>query len=309
MISVESWSSRGRTLSTPDGLVWAMERGTDAGSSRAPVLVLHGFPTASWDFAEAIERLAASRRVIAFDFLGYGLSDKPRDFGASLFEQADVAQLVARSFGITRAHVWAHDMGTSVATELCARRERGLLPFAMESLVLMNGSVHIELAHLTVGQQLLKSPLGPLFARLNSSITFKAQMKRVFARPPSEGELEGMWQLAARADGMKLMPELIRYTEERARFRRRWIGSLERLDVPALVAWGARDPVAVMAIADALAAEIPGCDRVTWDDLGHYPQVEDPERVASAVSAFWDRVERDQKNETRGTGRREDGKG
>jgi pimeloyl-ACP methyl ester carboxylesterase len=290
MIAVEEWRARGRTIDTPDGRVFVVETGPTS-SARAPVLVLHGFPTASWDFAAAIERVAAHRRVVAFDFLDYGLSDKPPEFGGSLFEQADVAQLVARACGVERAHVWAHDMGTSVATELCARRERGLLPFAMESLVLMNGSVHIELAHLTLGQQVLKSPLGPLFARLNSSITFKAQMKRVFAKPPSEDELEAMWSLVAREDGIARMPTLIRYTEERARFRRRWIGALERLDVPAFVAWGAKDPVAVMAIADALAREIPGADRVTWDDLGHYPQVEDPERVAAAVTAFWDRVD------------------
>jgi pimeloyl-ACP methyl ester carboxylesterase len=288
MIGIEAWRARGRVVDTPDGRVWAMETGR-AVESEAPVLVLHGFPTSSWDFAEAIERVAERRRVITFDFLGYGLSDKPVEFAASLFEQADVAQLVARAFGVTRAHVWAHDMGTSVATELCARRERGLLPFAMDSLVLMNGSVHIELAHLTTGQKLLKSRAGDLFARLNSSYTFKAQMRRVFARPPSEDELEGMWRLVAREEGVLRMPTLIRYTEERARFRRRWIGALERLDVPALVAWGRCDPVAVMAIADALAAEIPNAERETWDDLGHYPQVEDPARVAATVTAFWDR--------------------
>jgi len=181
-------------------------------------------------------------------------------------------------------------MGTSVATELCARRERGMLPFEMRSLVLMNGSVHIELAHLTFGQQLLKSRLGPVFALLNSRITFKAQMKRVFARPPSEEELDAMWDLVAREDGMARMPTLIRYTEERARFRRRWIGALERFDAPALVAWGRLDPVAVMAIADELAREIPGAERETWPELGHYPQVEDPARVAATVTAFWDRV-------------------
>jgi pimeloyl-ACP methyl ester carboxylesterase len=87
------------------------------------------------------------------------------------------------------------------------------------------------------------------------------------------------------------MPALIRYTEERARHRRRWIGALERLDVPALVAWGRQDPVAVMPIADQLAHEIPGAERETWDDLGHYPQVEDPARVAAAVLGFWGRAE------------------
>jgi pimeloyl-ACP methyl ester carboxylesterase len=125
---------------------------------------------------------------------------------------------------------------------------------------------------------------------LNTKATFQAQMKRVFARPPAQAELDAMWALVAREDGMAVMPSLIRYTEERARFRRRWIGALERFDLPALVAWGARDPVAVMPIADALAREIPRCERVTWDDLGHYPQVEDPERVASVVASFWERL-------------------
>jgi pimeloyl-ACP methyl ester carboxylesterase len=278
-------------LDTPDGRVWTADLPASSPTNAAPVLVLHGFPTSSWDFADALEQVTQSRRAIVFDFLGYGLSDKPPEFAASLFEQADVAQLVAREHGVARAHVWAHDMGTSVATELCARRERGLLPFEMQSLALMNGSVHIELAHLTVGQRVLKSPLGPAFAKLNNRLTFKAQMRRVFARPPSEAELESMWALVAREDGLLRMPSLIRYTEERARFRRRWIGALERLDVPAFVAWGARDPVAVMAIADALATEIPGCERVTWDDLGHYPQVEDAARVASALASFWSRVD------------------
>lgn len=63
-------------------------------------------------------------------------------------------------------------------------------------------------------------------------------------------------------------------------------GALTRLDVPALVAWGMKDPVARSAIADALAGEIPGAKRVSWEDLGHYPQVEDPARVAEVVGDF-----------------------
>ncbi len=287
MIPVAEWRERGRSIDTRDGRVWTIDVSPERTGS-IPVLVLHGFPTSSWDFADAITLVAKSRRVVAFDFLGYGLSDKPRDHGYSLFEQADAAIAVARAHGIERAHLWSHDMGTSVVTELLARRERMLLPFAVASFVLMNGSVHIDLAHLTFGQHLLKSPLGALFARLNSRKTFAAQMNRIFARPPSEAEIDGMWELLVRDDGAARLPALIRYTTERARHRRRWIGALERVDIPALIAWGRRDPVAIMAIADALAAEIPGAERETWDDLGHYPQVEAPERVVATVTRFWD---------------------
>jgi len=288
MIGTDEWEARGRTIEVPEGRVYLCERGP--ADDPCPVLLLHGFPTSSWDFALLMEIVSQRRRVVPFDFLGFGLSSKPDDHGYSIFEHAEVTQAVVRATGITRAHVLAHDLGTSVATELCARRERGLLPFELASLVLMNGSVHIELAHLTVGQRLLRSPLGSLFARLSSQRTFAAQMRRIFARPPTDAELDGMWQLLSRADGTLRLPETIRYVDDRWRFHRRWIGALERLDLPTLVAWAERDPVAVTAIANALERETPGAQRVRWPELGHYPQVEDPQQVATSVEAFWDRV-------------------
>jgi len=288
-VAIESWHARGRMVDTRDGRVWTIDEGPREGT---PIVLLHGFPTSSWDFAEVFEQLAARRRVVSLDFLGFGFSDKPEAYGYSLFEHADATLAVLRAHGIDRAHVVAHDMGTSVATELCARRERGLSPsFDLASLVLMNGSVHIEMASLTLGQQLLRSPLASVFARLNNVAMFKSQMRGIFAHPPTEATLDGMWALITREDGMKRMPALIRYVDERARFRRRWIGALEQLDVPALVAWGRRDPVALHAIARALASEIPGAELVTWDDLGHYPQVESPAAVAATITSFWDRIE------------------
>src|SRR5262249_32457535 len=138
MIIPAAWRAAGRTLGTRDGRVFAIDVARP-GQSGTPVLALHGFPTSSWDFAAAVERIASKRRVVLFDFLGFGFSDKPADFAYSLFEQTDIALDVARAMGIGRAHVWAHDMGTSVATELLARRERGLSSMELASVTLMNG--------------------------------------------------------------------------------------------------------------------------------------------------------------------------
>lgn len=286
-ITPEAWHARGKQIAVPEGRIFA----TEDGHAGTPVLVLHGFPTSSWDFADASKVLAHYRRVVLFDFLGFGFSDKPHDAGYSIFEHADVAVAVARSYGLTRVHLWAHDMGTSVATELLARRERGNLPFDVASVALMNGSVHVEMANLTAGQRILRSPAGALFARVANKRVFVAQMKRIFAKPPSDAALEGMWSLLARADGQLRLPSTIRYITERTTFKRRWIGALEHIDIPSLVAWGAKDPVARMAIGERLAKETPGADLVSWDDLGHYPQVEDPQRVGDAIAAFFARVD------------------
>jgi pimeloyl-ACP methyl ester carboxylesterase len=286
---LDAWRRAGTTVDTLDGAVFVHD--TPGPASATPLVILHGFPTSSHDFAAVIPELARDRRVVTFDLLGFGYSAKPARFSYSLVEQCDVALAVLRALGVTDLHLWAHDMGTSVATELLARRERGLLSPTLRSLALMNGSVHVELARPTLGQHVLRSPLGPLFARLNTRRTFVAQMRRIMARPADEATLDAMWELVSRDDGALRLPAIIGYIAERKRLWHRWINALTRLDLPALVAWGMRDPVAVPAIAHQLAREIPGAELVTWPDLGHYPQVEDPPRVAAALRDFLRRAD------------------
>ena len=61
------------------------------------VVLMHGFPTSSYDWRGVVERLRGRFRVIAVDFLGFGLSDKPVAFGYSLFQQADLIEAVLRA--------------------------------------------------------------------------------------------------------------------------------------------------------------------------------------------------------------------
>ena len=65
----------------------------------------------------------------------------------------------------------------------------------------MNGSVHVEMAHLTIGQKILRSPLGGSFARLNNRTTFETQLRRTFVREPDAETLHAMWELISRATG------------------------------------------------------------------------------------------------------------
>ena len=258
-------------------------------TSETPVLLLHGFPTSSHDFVKVWPRLAKKHPLITLDFVGFGLSDKPASFGYGLFEQADVVLEVLKKLDVKRAHVVGHDMGTSVSTELCARRERGLLPFEMASLTLTNGSVFIEMAHLQPAQKMLRTPgLGELFARLASYPIFRRSMRKLFAEPDSvdESELREMWALMSRANGAQRMAKIIDYVAQRHQYERRWIGALERLDLPTLILWGAHDPVAVLPIGEKLAKTVPGARLRVLHDLGHYPQVEGPDAFARELESF-----------------------
>lgn len=258
-------------------------RDTGPPESDEAVVILHGFPSSSFDWRHVITELRQAGRVVSFDFPGYGLSAKPAEYGYSLFEQADLVQLLLRRLGIAEAKIISHNMGTSVACELAARRMRGLLDFEMESLVLMNGSVYIEMARLTPSQRLLLSPLRGPFTRFASYTIFRAQLKRILGRPIPESEHEAMWAQINHRGGRERLKQTIAYIHERRRFRHRWVGALRYLDIPVHVIWGPRDPVAVPAIAERLAKEIPGA-RLQWlDGLGHYPMIEDPEVTARAL--------------------------
>jgi pimeloyl-ACP methyl ester carboxylesterase len=286
--ALDAWQSRGIVRRVFGHQIFTLIHGE---GDADPLLVLHGFPSSSFDFHLALDELAAGRRVILHDHVGFGLSDKPAAYSYSLLEQAEVALELWRSLGVRRGHLLAHDYGTSIATEILARRERGLCPIDLASVTLCNGSVHLELAHLAPSQRLLRSRVvGPLFARLARPAIFKAQLRRILGRPGavSDAELDFMWAGIERGDGRLRLPAISTYLDERTRFRDRWIAPLTRLDLRAHVLWGRRDPIAVVAIAERLAAEIPEAT-VTWlDDLGHYPMLEDPARWARAARAFVD---------------------
>ena len=75
---LEKWKSKGQFLNfIGHEIFWKQ-----VGSESNPVLVLiHGFPTSSWDWHHLWDDLARDFRVVTLDMLGFGLSDKPRDHG------------------------------------------------------------------------------------------------------------------------------------------------------------------------------------------------------------------------------------
>lgn len=283
MDTLDAWRARGRTLNVCGLDVFVVTAGPDDADECA--VVLHGFPSSSHDFHHVVDRLAAKRRVLLFDFPGYGFSAKPADHAYSLFEQADVVCALVRDLGFEHPHLIAHDMGTSVLCELLARRRNGLLPFEPRSVVLSNGSVYIDMARLTPSQRLGRSRLGPLFVRISRFATFRMQLRRILAKPVDDAELEAMWAAIRHDDGHLRLPTLMDYIDERTRFRHRWHGALRALDLPAAIVWGTADPVAVFAIAERLASEIPAARLIPLDGVGHYPQLEDPDAWLAAIEA------------------------
>jgi pimeloyl-ACP methyl ester carboxylesterase len=253
-----------------------------------PLLLLHGYPSSSYDWRHAFE-LLSDRRLTAFDFLGFGLSDKPREHLYSLLAQADLVQAIAaRYVGAEPVALVAHDMGTSVATELLARDLDGRLPFRLARVLLFNGSMVIEAASLALGQKLLRSRIGPIAARLSNERTFRTQFARIFSseHPLSAAEAADQWALLAHQGGHRILDRLTFYLHERVTYASRWHGALRDWPGRLELAWAGRDPICTEAVLQAVLALRPQAPVTRLPGLGHYPQLEDPAATIGVIDTF-----------------------
>jgi pimeloyl-ACP methyl ester carboxylesterase len=253
-----------------------------------PLLVVHGFPTSSIDFVAVVDVLAAHRRVLLFDMIGYGLSAKPdRHYTVAL--QADVAQDFVRDAGVSRLSLLTHDLGDTVGGELLARQAEGGWPVEITRRVVTNGSIYIEMAHLSAGQLfLLDLPDAQLPADTAiDGAAMRASLAATFAEGAAfDGEaLSASAELVMHRDGHRLLPRTIRYIEERRTNEARFTGAIETHRSPLAIVWGTEDPIAVRAMATRLHA-VRADSALTWlDGVGHYPMIEAPEAFARAVSS------------------------
>jgi pimeloyl-ACP methyl ester carboxylesterase len=257
---------------------------TSAGNP-PPLLFLHGYPSSSYDWLRLLG-LLPDQEFACFDFLGFGLSDKPRDHVYSLMDQADLVEGIVYRMGVGEVVLIAHDMGTSVATELLARDVEGRLPFRLRSVLLLNGSMVLERASLSLSQKALRSRFGPLVAALSNERSFRRSFARLFspAHPLTEDEAADQWALLAYGGGNRILHKLIHYLRERVEFAERWHGALRDWDGELELAWAMLDPIATPAVLDAVTDLRPFAPVTRFDDLGHYLQIEAPEALAPIVA-------------------------
>lgn len=281
--TAEAWRRTGELIEIGGHRIFVR----DQAGTGSPLLLLHGYPSSSYDWRRAFE-LLPDRRMTSFDFLGFGLSDKPREHVYSLHAQAHLVQAIAARWPREPVVLVAHDMGTSVLTELLARDIEGRLPFELAAVLLFNGSIVIERASLTIGQKLLRSRLGPLAARLTNERTFRAQFARVFspAHPLSAEEAADQWALLAYNDGHRILDRLTFYLRERVTHAARWHGALRDWPGRLELSWAERDPVCTEAVLQAVLALRPDAPLTRMPGLGHYPQLEDPATAIAVIDRF-----------------------
>jgi pimeloyl-ACP methyl ester carboxylesterase len=254
--SVQIAERRGRV----DGLDVAWRVAGDA-----PVLYLHGVPTAGWDWEPFLARVGG----VAPDLPGFGSSAKPGDFDYSIPGYDRFLEAFCAEAGLKRFSLVMHDWG-GVGLALAQR-----LPERIERLVL---TACLPLLPGFRWHRVARAWRTPVLGELTMGFTTRRGLRRALPREVADRAYDDFDHGTQRAI-LKLYRSAP--AETLARHGER-LGDLRR---PALVLWPTRDPYIGAEFgrryADALGEEA----ELELVDAGHWVWHERPE-VIERVAAF-----------------------
>ena len=251
----------------------------------APMTLLHGFPSSSYDWARVAPLLAERHALLLPDFLGFGASDKPADHDYSLHEQADLVEALWAHEDVTATVLVAHDYAVSVTQELLARRAAGALAVELSAVHLLNGGLYPDLHRPEPIQTALLDPeQGPQISALLSEELLAGALGPTFAEGfDAAADSADIWRALSRDGGQLLAHRLIRYMTDRVRHEARWVTALETTDVPLAFVWGMLDPISGAHIAARIRERLPAAPLTALENVAHGPPLEAPQRVAGAI--------------------------
>jgi pimeloyl-ACP methyl ester carboxylesterase len=257
-------------------IVYRIER-----SEKPWLLLIHGFPTASFDWWKIWKPLSEHYSLIAPDMIGFGYSDKPKTFPYSIMKQADLIEDLLTTLEISDCHILSHDYGDTVTQELIARHNEGNCSFEINSACLLNGGIFPESHHPILIQRLLISPIGPMLSRMLNQHKFAKSFGSIFGVDTrlTADELVEYWRLVSYNEGHRIAHKIIRYMRERVINRERWVGALQHYQPPLSLINGLVDPISGRVMVNRYREIISENDIFTLEAIGHYPQLEAPDKM------------------------------
>jgi pimeloyl-ACP methyl ester carboxylesterase len=251
------------------------------------VLMLHGFPTWSYDYASVAAELAHDHDVITMDFLGYGVSDKPHAYPYSVAESADIVEDLLAHLGVREVRLVIHDYGGIVGQELLRRSSSGSPEFTISSVVVLNSGIVYSAYRPTRLQRLLIMPVvGKFVAGRITADRTRAGLDAVRGSKLADAEFDELWVGMSYLGGHRLAHLHIKYNAERAKHHEKWEAALADWNGPVKLVWGLDDPVSGRHVLEKATTLLPRAEVVELPGIGHFPQHEAPGAVAEAIRAW-----------------------
>jgi pimeloyl-ACP methyl ester carboxylesterase len=263
----------------------------DAAATRT--VYVHGLGGSSLNWTDLMALRAPTSPGIALDLPGFGRSAPGRSH--SLDEHCAAVVSVIRAEGAGPVHLVGNSLGGAVSTLVAARCPELVRTLTLVAPALPSQRPRVE--HLPI----LLAGLPVLGERIRTAIHGRTPEERVdellaliFHRP--ERVHPERWQEAVEEQRRRNTQT---HAWDAFAQSARSLGSilvspftpslwdeLERVEAPVLGLFGAEDRLVDVAVATRAARRIARGRVVVMPDIGHVPQMEDPEQVAALMAAF-----------------------
>lgn len=285
MYTLSQWQTNGQFIDINANQIFTKIAGD---ANKPALLLIHGFPSASWDWEGMWDELSKHYFLVTLDMLGFGLSDKPINATYKITEQADLYTQFLKRLNITDVHILAHDYGDTVAQELLARQVAAKSEIRIHSMCFLNGGLFPQVHKPLFIQKLLLSKLGWIVPKLMSKQKFAKNLTTIFGKhtPPAPLVIDTLWALLIYNNGLRVMPKLIKYITQRKQNEQRWVGAIINSDIPVTFIAGEQDPISGKHMLEHYKKKVPNARVQGFVELGHYPQIEDAKAITVAYLNF-----------------------
>jgi len=259
-----------------------------AGAGPDPVVLLHGggIDSATLTYRHALLALAPRHRVYAPDWPGYGRSGAP-DGTPDLAFHVDLLESLLDTLGLAQASLVGISLGGGAALGLALRR-----PQRVRRLVLV--------ASYGLGRAVPWGALGTLLVRLpglaglswavlrRNRALLRRALVGVVADPAvlTDELVDDAWAALRRPDVGRAFGGFQRAEVGWRGLRSDFSARLGELAMPVLLVHGAHDRSVPAAWAQRAAHAIPNAQLHLFEQSGHWPPREEPERFAQILTAF-----------------------
>ena len=262
----------------------------EAGSPNAPVvLLLHGFPTSSFQYRELIPRLADQYRVIAPDLPGFGFTEVPekRNYKYSFEALARTIEAFTDALQLQSYALYVFDYGAPTGFRLAMAH-----PERVTAIVSQNGNAYDQ----GLGdawapiRRYWKEPTAAHRETVRQALNpdgIKWQYTEGVPHPeriaPEGYTLDAA--MIARPGNMDIQLDLFLDYANNVKLYPAFQEYFRRSKPPLLAIWGRHDPFFIPAGAEAFIIDNPNAT-VQFLDTGHFALETHVEEVAAAMKAF-----------------------
>lgn len=284
---VVAWKNKGELIDVKGHQIFQLKEGNGPN-----LLILHGYPFNTFEWKYIWDDLVKEYTVFTFDYLGMGFSDKPKNHDYSFHEHCEIVNTLMEFWNIKEIHILSHDLGVSIAQELLTRDLASKNNFKIQSLVFMNGGLFMDSYKPRMIQRLLSQspkPIGKLLSKLLTKKKLEKSIKPIFGinTQPTDLLVNQLWDILNYNDGRSIAYLIGRLVFDKVKHQERWISTMQNTKIPMCFINGPFDPNSGIHMANRYKELIPHPNvKLLQQDIGHWPQIEDPSGVLSYYKEF-----------------------